>query len=219
MFTAPQLWVPVGRAPHPSQLGRALPPCGGCCKARILWSESPHFPPLLHAGTDSSERPSCRDTRGPLGSGDTCSPCCRGARSLPTGAPMGSRASGCPGSAGRGRHRGCFGQYATCCLSKQVCTRETPAQRGHLGHVEPQQTPSPRQARHQPRSRPCLFLHMELPELPGVTQERGCGAHLTDLREKLAPKRWGELSEASGKPAPASLNHTECPRCPPPEAA
>lgn len=180
MFTVPQLWVPVGRAPHPSQLGRALPPCGGCSKAGILWSESPHFPPLLHSGTDSSEGPSCRDTRGLLASGDTC---------------------------------------CSCCLSKQVCTRETPAQRGHLGHVEPQQTPSPRQARHQPRSRPCLFLHTELPELPGVTQERGCGAHLTDLREKLAPKRWGELSEASRKPAPASLNHTERPRRPPPEAA
>lgn len=40
-----------------------------------------------------------------------------------------------------------------------------------------------------------------------------------DLREKLAPKRWGELSEASRKPTPDSLKHTERPRRRPPEAA
>ena len=60
---------------------------------------------------------------------------------------------------------------------------------------------------------------MELPELPGVTQERGCEAHLMDLREKLVPKRWGELSEASGNPAPDSLKHMERLRRRPPEAA
>ena len=46
MFTAQtqSLWVPVGRAPRPSQPGRALPPREGCFGARILWSGSPHFP-------------------------------------------------------------------------------------------------------------------------------------------------------------------------------
>ena len=65
------LWVPVGRAPHPNQLGRALLPRGGCFEAGILWSESPRFLPLLHSDTDSSEGPSCQDTLGLLGSGDT----------------------------------------------------------------------------------------------------------------------------------------------------
>lgn len=219
MFTAPQLWVPVGRAPHPSQLGRALPPCGGCCKAGILWSESPHFPPLLHSGTDSSEGPSCRDTRGLLGSGDTCSPCCRGARSLPTGSPHGEQGFGVS-RLSRERQAPRVLRAVRNLLSLEAglhqgdtSTAWTPGPRGASANTQPPAGPAP-------TSQQALsFLHTELPELPGVAQERGCGAHLTDLREKLAPKRWGELSEASGKPAPASLNHTERPRRPPPEAA
>lgn len=74
----------------------------------------------------------------------------------------------------------------------------------HLGDTSTAWTPGPRGAprEHAAHGRPSinlaagpyLFLRMELPELPGITQERGCRAHLTDLREKLVPKRRGELS-------------------------
>lgn len=165
------LWVPVGRAPHPNQLGRALPPRAGCFEAGILWSESPHFPPLLYSDTDSSEGPSCRDTRGLLGSGDTLLLLLSWGRKPSHGEPP--RGAGLQGVQAQHHHQGRQRQAGTAGASgstQPVVPRSRFAPRRHQHSVDTgprgaSENTSPWQAWHQPRSRPCFSFTWRSPSV------------------------------------------------------
>lgn len=165
------LWVPVGRAPHPNQLGRALPPRAGCFEAGILWSESPHFPPLLYSDTDSSEGPSCRDTRGLLGSGDTLLLLLSWGRKPSHGEPP--RGAGLQGVQAQHHHQGRQGQAGTAGASGSTQpvvprSRFAPGRHQHSVDTGPRgasENTSPWQARHQPRSRPCFSFTWRSPSV------------------------------------------------------
>lgn len=128
---------------------------------------------------------------------------------------MGCPGSGPPsGSAGRGRHRGCFRQYATCVPRSRSSSGRHQHSVDTRATWSPPRTRSPRQAQHQPRSRALSFPSHGAPR----TSRHHSGARLQSASD--GPQGEAGAKETGRAVSPARLlDHMQHLRHRPPKAA